>query len=420
MLSYSYAFFFRIGQLIISLLFLFTLLEWFILFRVAAFLDGRREVFGRLSLGDDQYVKYVIYNHSNIELLTEIVDELPYQLQERNMQVLKFLKPQSKQKFDLKIRPTVRGLYMFGHLHIYFSTRWLQLLQRRVSIDRREEVKVIPSIIQMKRYELEVFSHTALLSGIRRVRTIGEDDEFEHIRAFQQGDNIRSMNWKATSRKHVPMVNQFQNTRSQIVYCIVDKGRSMKMPFAGLSLLDHAINASLVISNIVLKKYDRIGLITFSDKIGQIVGAENTPQQLGLIAQQLYNQSTGYKESNYELLFYTLRQRIRRRSIMLFFTNFEHLYDLERNLEFFRALNRRHLLVIIFFINTELSETSEMQTESISDIYLKTTAKKTLIEKELILNTLKVNGIQSILTRPEDLSIEVISKYLEIKAKRMR
>ncbi|MBK8501509.1 MAG: DUF58 domain-containing protein [Saprospiraceae bacterium] len=419
-LAYSYPGLMVAGRIVLVSIFIFILFEWFLLYRIAHQLTARRQVFSRLSLGDDQEITYEASNLSRYNLNVEIVDELPYQLQLRNFKFGSRLKSGQVLTYRYVIRPLVRGAYSFGNLHIYASIPLISLIERRITVSADEEVVVIPSIIQMKKYELEIFARTASLSGIRRVRSIGEDDEFEHIRSYQQGDNIRSINWKATSRKNAPMINQFQNTRSQMVYCIIDKGRSMKMPFDGLTLLDYAINTALVISNIVLKKYDRAGLVTFSDKIGKIVAAENTPHQLGFISQHLYNQTTGFKESNYELLFYTLQNQLRRRSVLLFFTNFEHLYDLDRNIEYFKALNRRHLMVIIFFINTELIATGEMKTNKVSDIYLKTFAERTLIEKERILDKLKHLGIQCILTKPENLSIGVINKYLEIKAKRMR
>ena len=272
----------------------------------------------------------------------------------------------------------------------------------------------------MRKYALQVFTQTATASGIRKIRQIGENDEFEQIKYYQQGDNVRSINWKATSRKNQLMVNQFQNTRSQMIYSVIDKGRSMKMPFDGLSLLDYAINSTLVISNIILKKYDKAGLITFSDKMGQLARAESTPKQLSFLAELLYNQSTDFKEANFELLFYTLQRQVRRRSVLLFFTNFEHMHDLDRNLPFLQALNRRHLMVVIFFTNTGLIHAGNQPVQSISDLYLSTFATKTLVEKEQIRNRLQLHGIQTILTKPEDLSVAVINKYLEIKAKRMK
>jgi len=271
----------------------------------------------------------------------------------------------------------------------------------------------------MRQYELQVFSKTAILAGIRQIRKIGENDEFEHIKPYQIGDNIKSINWKATSRKNQLMVNQYQNTRSQTVYCIVDKGRSMKMPFLGMTLLDHAVNSALVISNIILKKYDKAGLITFSDKLGSIVRAKAMTGQLESISKQLYSQKTAFRESNFELLYYTCRQQITRRSILLFFTNFEQMVDLDRSLPYISRMGKKHLMVVILFINTEILTAAEAECHTKSNIYRKTFAEKALAEKIKIARTLNIHGIQTILTRPEDLSINVINKYLEIKNKRM-
>jgi len=194
----------------------------------------------------------------------------------------------------------------------------------------------------------------------------------------------------------------------------------MKMPFEDLTLLDYSINTSLVVSNIVLRKYDKAGLITFSDKIGTIVKAGSQHHQLQKITKCLYDQKTGFKESNFELLFYTIRSQVTRRSILLFFTNFEQQYDMRRNLKYLKSLNQKHLLVIIMFVNTELESAQFTEALKMKDIYYKTFAQRAIMDKEKIANELKANGIQVILTKPEDLSINTVNKYLEIKAKRMR
>lgn len=397
---------------------LISVWEGWTLAKVRFQLSANRKITTKLSLGDDQHIRYEVSNLSARPLIITLIDELPQQFQIRNFRVTHKTIPQQIWLHDEKVRPLVRGKYFFGDLHVYLSLPGINFIELRVTKPATQESTVYPSAIQMEKYALEVFSRTANLTGIRRVRTLGENDEFELIRNYQQGDNIRSINWKATSRKNHLMVNQFQNTRAQQVYCILDKGRSMKMPFAGLTLLDYAINTALVISNIILRKYDKAGLITFSDRIGQMVGAENMPLQLNLISEQLYAQITGFKESNFELLYHTLRSRLRRRSILLFFTNFEYQSDLDRHLPFLQSLNNIHLLVVIFFQNTELASVAGFEAKNLGDVYLKTFAQKALREKEIIQNKLQSYGIQTILTPPQDLSIQVINKYLEIKARR--
>lgn len=416
--SYSYPSLLRVGNILVFVLLSLLIIDILFLFYVKAKIGIARIVYPKLSLGDHQKINYRIDNDSNFNLNGELVDELPYQFQHRGIIKNVSIASGRYEEIGYDITPLSRGLYSFGSAHLYLSSPYLGLAQLRHSFSIEEDVEVVPSIIQMKKYELMVFSKTARHSGIRRIRQLGENDEFEHIKAYAQGDNIKAINWKATSRNNQIMVNQFQNTKSQSVYCIVDKGRAMKMPFEGLTLLDHSINSALVIANIILKKYDRAGLITFSNKLGCLVKAESTRGQLERIIKNLYHQKTGFFESNLELLNITLRKKLSRRSILILFTNFENQYDLRRNLPYLKAINNKHLLVVIFFINTELIATSEMECKTKDEIYFKTFAQKALIDKEKIKMELNTNGIQTILTKPEDLSINVINKYLEIKAKR--
>jgi uncharacterized protein (DUF58 family) len=230
---------------------------------------------------------------------------------------------------------------------------------------------------------------------------------------------LRTINWKATSRNGELMVNQYQEERSQQVYCIIDKSRSMKMPFDGLSLLDHSINASLVLSNIILRKGDKAGVISFSDKLGARLPAESSTGQLRKIMETLYNQKTHYLEANYENLYFGTRNVIKGRSMILLFTNFESMYALERSIAMIRKLNQQHLVVVVFFENTELAKTEELESKNVKDIYFKTIAQKFSLEKKLIARELRKYGIQSILTKPEELSVNAINKYLELKSRGM-
>jgi uncharacterized protein (DUF58 family) len=201
------------------------------------------------------------------------------------------------------------------------------------------------------------------------------------------------------------------------VYCIIDKSRAMRMPFKGLSLMDYAINATLAISNIIIKKYDKAGLITYSDKIGATIKADNRPTQLNFILNALYKEKERPLEANYELLFHISSKLINGRSLILLFTNFESTFALERTLPVLRRINRRHLLVVVFFDNTEIREFAEQEAPDLEGIYQQTMARKYLSEKAQMVLTLRQYGIQSVLTRPEDLSINTLNKYLELKAR---
>ena len=156
---------------------------------------------------------------------------------------------------------------------MYCSTL-THLVQRKVVIECNQVVAAYPSIIQMKKYELKVFAKTAV-TGIKKIRRLGHNNEFEQIKNYVQGDDIRTVNWKATARKNELMINQYQDEREQQVYAIIDKSRSMRMPFNDLTLLDYAINSTLAFSNESVSDRMSLSVIQchwFSFKIGTKIG----------------------------------------------------------------------------------------------------------------------------------------------------
>ncbi len=371
-----------------------------------------------LSLGDPNPIKIIVRNDSPFVNNIEIIDELPYQLQERSFSIQLSLQTSETKEVNYEINPKTRGEYQFGKINI-FSQNKVGLLMRRDSVGQDSLVRVYPSVIQMKKYELSSLKSLSIVGGIKKIRKIGHSYEYEQIRDYVTGDDNRTINWKASGRVGKLMVNQYEDEKSQQVYCILDKSRSMRMPFDGLSLLDYAINSSLVISNVVLQKHDRMGLLSFSDKIGNLISADFKRGQLSTIFKALYNEKEHRLEADYELLYSATRNFIRVRSLLFLFTNFESLNALLRVLPILRKLNKNHLLVVMFFDNTEIVNLAEKETLNVDEIYEQTIAKKMLTEKQLIYQELRKHNIQAIVTKPEDLSINTINKYLELKARGM-
>ena len=410
--------FYPIGQFVFFILIALFAIDFYLLFFQRGNIQGKRRVNDQLSLGDPNTVHLYFKNEFDIPLKLYVYDELPYQLQQRNLSFQLKLKPKEEEKLAYTIHPLKRGSYEFDAINVFVSSS-LRILQRRFRIESKQRVGVYPSIIQMRKHTLNIFSSTANYQGIKQVRRLGNTSEFEQIKNYVQGDNFKHINWKATSRRNEIMVNQYEDERSQQVYFIIDKSRSMKMPFEGLSLLDHAINSTLAISNIALRKGDKAGLITFSSKIGDRVKADRKGSQLKLISEVLHRQKTQFLDSNYELMYQSVRDTVKGRSLVFLFTNFESESAAKRVIPILRRLNRNHLLVVVFFENSELQETSTMECNSLEDIYLKTFAQESVSEKRFIVHELRKLGIQSMLTKPEDLTVNTINKYLELKSRGM-
>ncbi|WP_047547249.1 DUF58 domain-containing protein [Psychroserpens sp. Hel_I_66] len=407
---------FAIVKLLLLLLFTLTVLDTIILFAAKKGVKGTRILPEKFSNGDENPVRLVINNYYTFSVNINIIDEIPEQFQVRDFSILRKLEASTSSEIEYKLRPVERGEYHFGKLNIYVTSVF-GLISRRFISEDNAMVPTYPSFMQLRKYDLIAISNNLHQYGIKKIRKIGHTMEFEQIKDYVLGDDLRTINWKATAKRNELMVNQFQDEKSQPVYSIIDKGRVMKMPFDGLTLLDYAINASLVISNVALKKQDKAGILAFSKKVENIVVAERRTSQMNLILETLYNVSTDFNESDYSRLYSDVKRHITQRSLMLLYTNFETLDSLHRQLPYLKGIAKNHLLVVIFFKNTELNQIINDKAETVQQAYDKVIAEKFAFEKRLIVNELQKYGIQSILTSPEDLTIDTINKYLEIKAR---
>jgi len=405
-----------IGKTFLVVTLLVTIVDVMLIYLPKQPITVKREFQERMNLGDDNKVVVTVINQTIQALNTSIYEGYPTPMQQRSKSWAVLLLPRKSKQFEYTFTPKERGKYEFNDVVIFVRSP-LFLAQRRITIPLKQEVEVYPSILQMKQYELKVFHQQTQSQGIKKVRRIGNTSEFEQIKNYIQGDDVRTINWKATSRKNELMVNQYQEERSQPVYCVIDKSRPMQLAFNDMTMLDYAINTSLVFTNIALRKGDRAGLITFSDKIGSLLPADKTTGQLRRILESLYNQRTLFKEGNFELLYQTVRRQVKTRSLLMLFTNFESEFAMRRALPMLQKLNKRHVLVVIFFKNNELEEWANQSVNSMKDIIQATVAEKMTSVKWSIARELRQHGIQTILSRPEDLSINSINKYLELKAK---
>jgi uncharacterized protein (DUF58 family) len=395
-----------------------TVADMLLLFSAGQTIESTRFVPERLSNGDENEIKITLQSFFKTKVTALIIDEIPHQFQVRNFQFTLALKPKEIQTIRYKLRPVKRGEYDFGGVNIFVRST-LSLISRRIRFEVGKQVPVYPSFIQMRKYELLAISNQLINTGIKRIRKIGHNLEFESIKKYVAGDDARTVNWKAYARRGELMVNHYQDERSQQVYSLIDKGRVMQMPFNGMSLLDYAINASLVISNIAIKKSDKAGLITFQDKIGTVLQASRISNQMSQILETLYNQKTAFRESDFSVVYSSVRRNISQRSLLLLFTNFETLYGLERQLPYLKKLARQHLLVVIFFENSEMKKLIEKDTAQVQSIFYQAVAEKFSYEKRLIVKELQKNGIHAVLTTPENLTINTINKYLELKARNL-
>lgn len=405
-----------VSQLLFAALFFLLIADTVILFINKKGIHAYRSSPNRLSNGDDNEIKIILENNYSFDINCEIIDEIPFEFQIRDLLFNVSVEQGAVKVFNYTLRPVKRGEYNFGSTNIYVKSP-IGFVKRKFSFEGTKIIPVYPSYLQMRKYELMAISDRLTEAGVKRIHRIGHSMEFDHIKEYVRGDDYRTINWKATARKAQLMVNHFDDEKSQQVYSVIDIGRVMKMPFNGLSLLDYAINSSLVISSIAILKQDKAGIITFSNKVSKILPADRQSRQMENILEILYNQKTDFLESDFEILTSMILTKINHRSLILLYTNFESLNALQRQLAYLRRLSQTHLVIVIFFISTELFSLIDKTVDNVEDIYKKTIAEKFAFEKRLIVKELARYSIQSILTTPQNLSVNTINKYLELKAR---
>ena len=367
-------------------------------------LSATRHCSDRFSNGDDNAVSITIENHFRIPVRVEIIDEVPAGLTAPS-HIPPVDGPQSSVHYHL--RPTRRGIYSFGHIRLFARTL-IGLAERRFTTGQSQEVKVYPSFAHLSQYEFLAIHNNLTEQGIKRIRRVGHHTEFEQIKDYVAGDDYRTINWRATARRHQLMVNVYQDERSQQIYSIIDKGRVMQQAFRGMTLLDYAINASLALSYVAMRKDDRAGVITFADHVDTFLRAERQQGHLQKAMEVLHAQQTEFGETDYSALCVSVNKHITKRSLLVLYTNFTTLVALRRQLPYLQQLSKRHRLLVVFF-EDELTPRGKGQ--EVIDVI----AEKFVYEKRLIVSLLRQHGITALLTQPEQLSVNVINKYLEIK-----
>ena len=182
-----------------------------------------------------------------------------------------------------------------------------------------------------------------------------------------------------------------------------------------MTLLDYAVNASLVLSFVAINRQDRAGLVTFSSAFDTFVSASRQPGHMQTLLEALYAEHTRFEETDYSALLAGLARHVSRRSLLILFTSFTSMTALHRQLGYLRQLARRHRLLVVFFEDQELRRYVRTPSKTTEECYQHSVGERFLYEQRLVVQTLRQYGIQALLCTPQQLSVSVVNKYLEMR-----
>jgi uncharacterized protein (DUF58 family) len=415
--GYKSVFIFTLAQILVLTAIVLCLYEIVLLFFIKKkAITCERECSDRFSNGDDNEIKLHLSNAYPFAVSLEIIDEIPPVFQRRDLLFRTKMHKQENKILKYHLHPVRRGIYTFGCINVFATTK-IGFISRRFQSGKNAAVKVYPSYLCLKQYEIIATSNKLNLYGNKKIRKIGQQLEPDQIRDYVKGDDYRIINWKATARRNKLMINVFREERAQDLFCVIDKGRTMQSAFEGMTLLDYAVNAALALSYAAMLKGDKAGLLTFERKSDTLIHPFRSPLQMNRLMEALYAQQTAFAESDYLSLYQQMNKDIRNRSLLLFFTNFDSVAAMQRQLPYLTLIAKSHTVLVIFFENTELEELLKMQPATKVEFYETVIAEKMEYEKRLITHKLRQHNILSLLTHPSNLTVNVINRYLEIKAR---
>lgn len=377
-----------------------------------------RSVSPRLSLGEEEPVTLHVRNHSRASLCFVISDSVPPGWEVDGLPVEVTVRPQQDASVTYHVTPRSRGRFTFGDLYARV-TQAPGLSVRQVRIPAAEEVRIYPDLREVARYEVMARRSRLEDMGVHRSRLAGRGAEFERIRDYTPDDEYRQIDWKATARRNRPMTRVYEVERSQNVFLVIDAGRMMAGRVGALSKVDYAVNAALMLAHVALKAGDRVGLMIVSDSVDAYLPLGKGAAQFRQCLELLYGVEARLCHVDYRGALEQIAIRCKRRSLVVFFTD---LVDEDTSAElvsYLRLLRPTHLPLCVTLQDEQVVLASRRPTETATQMYQRTVALDLLTERRRVLDSLQRQGAVVLDSAPEELSVGVVNRYLELKYRQL-
>jgi uncharacterized protein (DUF58 family) len=371
------------------------------------------------SLGERQEVELTIENLTRTRKFLRLRDDVPERFDADPAQFVVSVAGQHRAVLFYQIVPKRRGTYVFERVDALISSR-LGLWQRAVSWPAATEVRVYPDVRQIARYTLLARRDRLSLMGVRRSRRLGTDNEFERLRDYTEGDEPRHMDWRATARRRKLTVRAHQVNQSQRIIFLIDCGRMMAGDTGdGLSPLDHALNAMLMLAHVALIRGDQVGLLAFSDRVRAYVPPSGGAKRIERLVHSIHNVFPEIIEPRYDRAFVELERRCRKRSLVVLMTNLFDDVNGQIIADHLGNVSGRHLPLGVFLRDHDIFALADRAPEFGLGLYEGAAAAALLNWRERALVGLRRRGVLTLDVFPDDMTAPLINQYLEIKARHL-
>lgn len=394
-----------------------AIIDLFTLPRKRAF-SVERETTRIVSVQKGHQIALHISNLSQSSIAAWIRDDIPQEFEATPLEFMLRLSPRSRVTVHYELKATRRGAFSLRQVNLRVRSR-LGLWQRLFSYPQVSELNVYPDMKQLAEYAILARTNRLSLMGVRRTRRVGLENEFERLRDYTLDDNYKFIDWRASGRRQKLTVKDFQTSQSQRIIFLLDCGRLMTNESAGLSLLDHSLNAALMLSYVALRQGDSVGLIAFSDHVLRYVPPRGGMKQMNQLLHASFDRFPELVESRYDDAFLYLNTHCKKRSLVVLLTNVIDEVNAHQIESYLRNLVGRHLPLGVILRDHRLFDAADRDPASDEQLYEAAAASEILLWRRQVLRDLMHRGVLALDVFPEDMTAPLVNSYLEIKARHL-
>lgn len=379
------------------------------------------------SIGEAHPVELTLINESKRSRLVRIRDDVPESFNATPDEFLVDLPARGLATLEYRMTPGQRGAFALRRVYALEFSRW-RLWQRSRRIALQTGVRVYPDVRQIQRYTLLAQRDRLSVMGLRRSRRAGTDNEFERLRDYADGDEPRRIDWRATARRRKVTVRDYQVNQSQRVIFLIDSGRMMAGDTGGgLSPLDHAFNAMLMLAHVALVRGDQVGVMVYADRVRAYVPPTGGPKRIERLVHAVHNLFPMLVESRHDRAFVDLERRCRKRSLVVLITNVFDEVGGRQVLDHLGNIVGRHLPLGVFLRDSDLFTLADAGLNPLDDpatsteqrLYAPAAAAAMLNWRERVIAAIRQRGALALDVLPEDLTAPLINSYLDVKARHL-
>lgn len=368
-----------------------------------------------LSVGASNRFVLRIQNRSRRALFIRLTESFPEGMEVEGLPCAAWIPAHQRRSFEFNVVPHTRGSFEVGATYVRVNSIF-GLFRRQIVVDLPHSMKVFPDIKILNTYALLARRNRIDLLGFRMARGRASDVEFDRLRDYQSDDDHRRIDPFASARYRKLITREYQVSRNQNIFFVVDCGRTMAGQCGGLTNLDHALNATLMMSYVALAGGDNVGLMAFDDRIRTFLPPTGGPRSKTAILHALYDLKVSEEEPDYEMAFLTLQKRVRQRSLVVLLTNVMDASSFDLLRPHLRALMARHLPLVLLLRDQDLFDLADSSPTNEHEFYALGAAAELASWREALSGELQRHGALVLDVHPDHSTPELINTYLRIKA----